>query len=240
MKIVIIGGTGKIGSRMVPRLTALGHEVVAASPSTGVNAITGEGLAPALVGADVVMDVSNRPAVDADAALTFFRTSTGNVLAAAQGVRHFVILSVVGVDQLTESAYLGAKFAQEELVRESGLPYTIVRATQFFEFVEGIGQAATDGDVVRLPPVLFRPIAAADVADAMATTALAEPRNGVVDIAGPEVFRIDELVGKVDPHEVVADPNASYFGATVTEKTLVPGPDAVLYATRFADWRQDT
>lgn len=240
MKIVIIGGTGKIGSRMVPRLTALGHEVVAASPSTGVNTITGEGLASALAGADVVVDVSNPPSLNGDAPTKFFRTSTGNILAAAQGIQHYVILSIVNVDQLTGGSYLRSKFAQEEVVRGGGVPYTIVRATQFFEFVEGIGQAATDGDVVRLPPVLFRPIAAADVADAMATTALAEPRDGVVDIAGPEVFRLDELVGKVDPHEVVADPNASYFGATVRENTLVPGPDAVLYATRFADWRQDT
>ena len=240
MKIVIIGGTGKIGSRMVPRLTALGHEVVAASPSTGVNTITGEGLAAALASADVVVDVTNPPSLNGDAPTRFFRTSTGNVLAAASGIQHYVILSIVGVDQLTDGPYLGAKFMQEELVRGGGVPYTIVRATQFFEFVQGIGQAALDGDVVRLPPVLFRPIAGSDVADAMTTAALAEPRNGVVDIAGPEVFRIDELVGEVVPHEVVADPNASYFIATVTENTLVPGPGTVLYATRFADWRQDT
>jgi uncharacterized protein YbjT (DUF2867 family) len=240
MKIVIIGGTGKIGSRMVPQLAALGHEVVAASPSTGVNTITGEGLAAALAGTDVVVDVSNPPSLAGDEPTKFFRTSTGNVLAAAQGSRHYVILSIVNVDQLTDGPYLGSKFTQEELVRGGGVPYTIVRATQFFEFVQGIGQAALDGDVVRLPPVLFRPIAGSDVAGAVATAALAEPRNGVIDIGGPEVFRLDELVGQVVPHEVVADPNASYFGATVTENTLVPGPDAVLYTTRFADWRQDT
>lgn len=238
MKIVIVGGTGKIGSRMVPRLTALGHEVVAASRSTGVNAFTGEGLADALAGADAVVDVTNPPALDVDVAMEFFRTSTGNILAA--GVRYFVVLSVVGADELTGSGYLRAKVAQEQFVRDSGVPYTIVRATQFFEFVEMIGLAAFDGDVVRLPPVRFQPIAAADVAEAMVTTVLGAPRNGVVDIGGPEVFRLDELVGEVVAHKVVTDPDAGYFGAAAREFSLVPGPDAVLYGTRFADWRQDT
>jgi uncharacterized protein YbjT (DUF2867 family) len=240
MKIVLIGGTGKIGSRMAPQLTALSHEVVVASRSTGVDTVTGEGLAAALAGADVVVDVTNPPSLELDVPMEFFRTSTGNVLAAEAGIRHHVVLSVVGADQLTGSAYLSAKVAQEELVRNSGVPYTIVRATQFFEFVETIGLAALVGDEVRLPPVLFQPIATSDVAEAMVTTALAEPRDGVVEIGGPETFRLDELVAEVVPHKVVADPNATYFGGVATERTLVPGPDAVLYGTTFAEWRQRT
>lgn len=237
MKIVLIGGTGKIGTRMAPRLRALGHEVVIASRSTGVDAMTGKGL-DVLADADAVVETTNPPSLDGETSMRFFRTTTGKVLAAAGGVRHYVLLSVVGADGLTESGYLGAKAAQEELVRGSGVPYTIVRATQFFDFVATIGLAALDGDVVRLPPILFRPIATADVAEAMVTTVLAEPRNGIVDIAGPEEFRLDELVAEVDPHKVIADPSATYFGAAAGERALLPSQEAVFYPTRFADWHQ--
>lgn len=240
MKIVIIGGTGKIGSRMVPRLAALGHEPVVAARSTGVDAVTGAGLADVLTGADAVVELTNPPSLAGDVAMSFFRTSTSNILAAAAGVRHYVMLSVVGVPGLTGSGYLRAKLAQEALIHGSGLPHTIVRATQFFEFVPTIGHAAADGDVVRLPPVLFQPISTTDVADAMTSIVLDAPRDGVVDIAGPEVFRIDELVSEVETRKVIADPNATYFGATVTERSLLPGPDAIVYKRRFADWRQDT
>jgi uncharacterized protein YbjT (DUF2867 family) len=243
MKIVVIGGTGLIGSRLVSRLTERGHEVVAASPHRGVNTITGEGLSEALDGADVVVDVSNSPSFEQGAAREFFETSMGNLQAAevAAGVKHHVALSVVGTDLLSESGYFQAKIAQEGLIRASPIPSTIVRATQFFEFVDGIADAATDGDTVRLAPVLFQPIAADDVAAAVEQAAVGEPANAIVEIGGPERFRLDELIRRVladrnDPRNVVSDPQARYFGALLSERTLVPADDAPVGETRFDDW----
>jgi uncharacterized protein YbjT (DUF2867 family) len=243
MKIVIIGGTGLIGSKLVTRLRGQGHQAVPASPDTGVNTLTGEGLAQVLTGAAVVIDVSNSPAFDDAAVLKFFKTSTGNLLAAeaAAGVGHHVALSVVGCDRLTESGYFRAKVAQEKLIRNSPIPYSIVRATQFFEFVKRIADEATDGNRVRIAPVLFQPMAAADVADAVGRVALGAPLNGVVEVAGPQQFRFDVLIrlglsARHDPREVVADPHAGYFGAELEERMLVPGPDARLGEIRFEDW----
>jgi uncharacterized protein YbjT (DUF2867 family) len=243
MKIVVIGGTGLVGSKLITRLREQGHEAVAAAPNTGVNTITGEGLAEVLRGASVVVDVSNSPSLEGPAALSFFETSTRNVLAAeAQaGVRHHVALSVVGTERLSESGYMRAKIAQETLVRSSSIPFSIVHATQFFEFVKSIAAAATDGNQVRLAPVLFQPMAAEDVASAVATIAVGRPVSGIVEIAGPEQFRFDEFIRKGlkaqnDPRDVVADPQARYFGAALTERTLVPGEGAQLGETRFEDW----
>ena len=243
MKLVVIGGTGLIGSKLVTRLREDGHEAVAASPNTGVNTVTGEGVAEALQGASVVVDVSNSPSFEDGAVMAFFTTSTRNLLndAAAAGVRHYVALSVVGTERLGESGYFRAKIAQEQLIKESSIPYSIVHATQFFEFVKSIAAAATDGNTVRLAPVLIQPMAADDVAKAVGRIAVGAPANGVVEVAGPEQFRLDELIRQglsafLDPREVVADPGARYFGAILDLHTLVPAASARLGEIRFQDW----
>ena len=243
MKIVVIGGTGLIGSRLVPKLREQGHEALAASPNSGVNTLTGEGLAAALKGAAVVVDVSNSPSWEDSAVMKFFETSTRNLLAheAAANVRHHVALSVVGSDRMLESGYFRAKIAQENLIKASAIPYSIVRATQFFEFVKGIADFSTDGNTVRLPSILIQPMAADDVANAVGRVAVAAPVNGTVEVGGPEQFRLDELVRRglaawKDPREVVADPRARYYGIEVQERTLVPGNDARLAQTRFDTW----
>jgi uncharacterized protein YbjT (DUF2867 family) len=243
MKIVVIGGSGLIGSRLVSLLRKHGHEAIAASPSSGVNTLTGEGLAKALQGASVVVDVSNSPSFEDAAVLKFFVTSTRNLLTheAAAGVGHHVALSVVGTERLSESGYFRAKIAQEKMITSSAIPYTIVRATQFFEFLKGIADLSSDGDKVRLPPVLFQPMAADDVASAMATIAAGPPNHGTVEIAGPEPFRMDELVRErlaalEDPREVITDPEALYSGAKVSLRTLMPGDTARLGETRFEHW----
>jgi uncharacterized protein YbjT (DUF2867 family) len=243
MKIVVIGGTGLIGSKLVTKLAEAGDDALAASPNSGVNSVTGEGLAEAMQGAQVVVDVSNAPDWDDDAVMDFFQTSTSNLLAAeaAAGVGHHVALSVVGTERLSESGYFRAKIAQEELIRGGSIPYSIVHATQFFEFVKSIAASATDGNEVRLPPALIQPMAADDVASALARVAVGPPLNGTVEIAGPERFRLDELVrgalqARNDPREVIADPAASYFGITPAERTLLPEDGAQLGQTRYADW----
>jgi uncharacterized protein YbjT (DUF2867 family) len=243
MKIVVIGGTGLIGSKLVTTSRSQGHDAVAASPDTGVNTLTGEGLAEVLDGASVVVDVSNSPTFEDAAVLEFFETSTRHLLdaEAAAGVQHHVVLSVVGTERLAESGYLRAKAAQEKLVAGSSIPYTIVHATQFFEFIPGIAQAATDGDEVRLAPVLIQPMAADDVAAAVGRIAVGPPLNRMVEVAGPQPFRLDELVragleAREDPRHVITDPSARYYGATLDEQTLLPGEDAVLAPTLFEDW----
>ena len=243
MKIVVIGGTGLIGSKLVTKLNEHGHETVAASPNTGVDTLTGEGLADALVGASVAVDVSNSPSFETAAVLEFFDTSTRNLLAAeaAAGVRHHVALSVVGTERLTESGYFRAKMAQEKLIKDSSIPYSIVRATQFFEFMKSIADAATDGNTVRLPPALIQPIAADDVATAVARVSVGSPVNGIVETAGPDEFRLDELIRERlsaigDPREVVTDPRAGYFGIVPGLRTLLPGDDASIAETRLEDW----
>jgi uncharacterized protein YbjT (DUF2867 family) len=243
MKIVVIGGTGLIGSKVVTKLTQLGHEALAAAPNTGVNTITGEGLAEALKDASVVVDVSNSPSWEDAAVLKFFETSTRNLLTceAAAEVRHHVALSVVATNRLSESGYFRAKIAQEKLIGESSIPYSIVHATQFFEFLKGLADISVVGGKVHLPPVLFQPMAADDVASGVARIALGPPVNGIVEIAGPEQFRVDELVRRrlaslKDPREVIADLHARYSGAEVGERTLLPGKDARLGEARFADW----
>jgi uncharacterized protein YbjT (DUF2867 family) len=243
MRIVVIGGTGLIGSMLVTKLREQGHEAVAAAPNTGVNTLTGEGLAEVLKGASVVVDVSNSPAWEDAAVLNFFETSTRNLLTyeAAAGVRHHVALSVVGTDRLAESGYFRAKIAQEKLIKESSTPYAIVHATQFFEFLKGLADISMVGDKVHLPSVLFQPMAADDVASAVGMVAVGAPVNGIVEIGGPEQFRLDELVRRrlaslKDPREVIADPNARYAGAKVSEKTLLPGNNARLGETRFETW----
>jgi len=243
MKIIVIGGTGLIGTKVVRNLRDKGHEVVAASPSKGINSVTGEGLAEALVGAQVVVDVANAPSWEDKAVLEFFETSGRNLLAAeaAAEVGHHVALSVVGTDRLLASGYFRAKMAQENLIKASSIPYTIVRATQFFEFVGGIAQSATQGQTVRLPPVLMQPIVSDDVAAAMADAALAEPLNGTVDLAGPEAIRQDDLVRRFlkatgDPRTVITDPKALYYGIAVDNQSLMPGDNPRLGPTRFADW----
>ncbi|HEV2731621.1 MAG TPA: SDR family oxidoreductase [Terriglobales bacterium] len=242
-KVVVIGGTGLIGSKLVNKLREHGHEAVAAAPNTGVNTLTGEGLAEVLKGAAVVVDVSNSPSWDDAAVLNFFETSTRNLLDydAAAGVRHHVALSVVGTDRLSESGYFRAKIAQEKLIRESSIPYTIVHATQFFEFLKGLADISLVDGKVHLPPVLFQPMAADDVAGEVAKIAVSAPVNGIVEIGGPEQFRIDDLVRRrlaslKDPREVIADPNALYSGAKLSERTLVPGNNARLGETRFETW----
>ena len=243
MKIVVIGGSGLIGSKLVDKLQEHGHEAVPASPNSGVNTLTGEGLAEALEGAAVVVDVSNSPSFEDADVLNFFETSTGNLLdvEAAEGVAHHVALSVVGTERLSESGYFRAKIAQEKLIQESSIPYSIVHATQFFEFIKGIADAATDGNTVRLAPVLIQPMAADDVASAVGRVALGSPVNGIVEIAGPEQFRLDELIRRSldaqnDPRQVIADPHARYFDAELKERTLVPDDGASLAETRFEDW----
>ena len=243
MKIVVIGGTGLIGSRLVPKLREHGHEALAASPNSGVNSVTGEGLGEALKGASVVVDVTNSPSWEDAAVLKFFETSTRNQLTyeAAAGVGHHVALSVVGTERMLTSGFFRAKMAQENLIKSSSIPYTIIRATQFFEFVKGIADFSSDGNKVRLPSALIQPMAADDVAGAVARVALGAPMNGTVEVGGPEKFRLDELVRRglsawKDPREVVTDPHAGYFGIAVTERTLVPGDDARLGETRFEAW----
>jgi uncharacterized protein YbjT (DUF2867 family) len=243
MKIVVIGGSGLIGSKLVNKLREHGHETIAASPNSGVNTLTGEGLAEALKGASVVVDVSNSPSWDDAAVMNFFETSTRNLLTheAAAGVGHHVALSVVGTDRLAESGYFRAKIAQEKLIKGSPIPYSIVHATQFFEFLKGLADISSDGDKVRLPHVLFQPMAADDVASAVGRIAAGSPANGTVEIGGPEQFRIDELVRRrlaslKDPREVVADPKALYSGAKISERTLLPDKNAQLGETRFETW----
>jgi uncharacterized protein YbjT (DUF2867 family) len=243
MKIVVIGGSGLIGSKLVNKLSEYGHEVVAASPNTGVNTITGEGLPRALKGASVVVDVSNAPSWEDAAVMKFFDTSTRNLLAAEAdaGVRHHVALSVVGTERLLASGYFRAKMAQENLIKGSSIPYSIVHATQFFEFIKGIADISTVGNKVPLPPVLIQPMAADDVASAVGRVATGSPVSGTVEVGGPEKFRLDELVRRYlaaskDPREVVTDPHARYYGVEVSERTLVPGDDARLGETRFETW----
>jgi uncharacterized protein YbjT (DUF2867 family) len=249
MKIVVIGGSGLIGSKLVKILRDNGNEVIPASPSTGVNSITGEGLADALAGAAVVVDVANAPSWEDRAVLEFFETSGRNIRAAEQaaGVGHHVALSVVGTDRLQASGYFRAKLAQEKLIQASGIPYTIVRATQFFEFVGSIVQAATAGDSVRVSSVLMQPIAADDVAAILARFAVGKPLNATIDIAGPDPIRMNDLARQYleakshsspnAPHfSVVTDPAAGYFGTPVTDESLTPGPNSERGPTRFADW----
>jgi uncharacterized protein YbjT (DUF2867 family) len=243
MKIVVIGGSGLIGSKVVKNLLQRGHEVVAASPSTGVNTITGEGLAEALAGAQVVVDVANAPSWEDQAVLEFFEKSGRNLLAAeaAAGVGHHVALSVVGTERLLASGYFRAKLAQENLIKASSIPFTIVRATQFFEFVGSIAQFATEGATVRLPSALMQPILSDDVAGALADIALGEPINGMVELAGPEPIRQDELVRQFlsatgDARKVITDVHARYYGIEVNDQSLVPGDNPRLGPTRFEDW----
>ena len=243
MKLVIIGGTGLIGSKLVTRLRERGHDAVAASPDTGVNTLTGVGLAAALQDASVVVDVSNSPSFEERAVMDFFTTSTRNILehAAAAGVKHYVALSVVGTERIPDSPYLRAKNAQEALIKGGGIPYTIVHATQFFEFVKRIADEATVGTTVRLPPVLIQPMAADDVAEAVGRVAVGSPLNGTVDVAGPQQFRFDELIrlalaARNDPRQVLVDPHAQYFGAELGERSLIPAGDARLGEIRFQEW----
>ena len=243
MKIVVVGGTGLIGSKVVTKLGEHGHEAVAASPNTGVNTLTGEGLAEVLAGAQVVIDVSNSPSFEEKAVLEFFETSTGNLLAAeaAAGVGHHVALSVVGTERPPGNAYFRAKIAQEQLIEKSSIPFSLVHATQFFEFVRRMADEATDGDKVRMPPVLFQPIAGEEVAQAVARAAVGTPSNGRVEVAGPEQSRMDEFFREAlaswgDPREVVTDPHAQYFGAEVLERSLVPEDGATLGQIRYRDW----
>ena len=244
MKIVVIGGSGLVGKKLVNNLRERGHEVVAASPSSGVNAVTGEGLAQALAGAQAVVDVSNSPSFEGRAVLEFFESSTRNLLAAGAtaGVGHHVAVSIVGADRIPDSGYMRAKVAQEKLIQGGRVPYTIVRATQFFEFAGGIAQSATEGQTVRLPPALMQPIATDDAAAAVAEVALGKPSGGMVELAGPEPIRMDEfvrrfLVASRDAREVTTDRNARYFGAALDDLGLKPrNPNPRIGPTRFEDW----
>ena len=247
MKIVVIGGSGLIGTKLVSRLRQKGHEVVAASPNSGVNTITGEGLAQALAGAQVVVDLANSPSFEDRAVLAFFQTSGRNLLAAeaVAGVKHHVALSVVGTDRLPDSGYLRAKMAQENLIKASKIPYTIVRSTQFFEFVNAITQSGTAGQTVHLSPALLQPIGSDDVADAMADVTLGAPLNGTTEIAGPERIPLDELARRYlratnDPRQVVADVHARYFGTELNDQSLTPGENPRLGSIRFDDWLNST
>src|SRR6266550_3965859 len=243
MKIVVLGGTGLIGAKLVSLLRSEGHEVIAASPSLGINSITGEGLTEALIEAQVVVDVTNAPSWEDNAVLEFFETSTRNLLAAEKktGVGHHVALSIVGCDRLPASGYLRAKVAQEKLIKASPIPYTVVRATQFFEFVGRIADEATSGQTVRLPSVLFQPIFTDDLAANLARIAVAKPLNGTIELAGPDALPFDEvarqyLVAHHDPRTVVRDEQALYFGTTLEKRSLIPGENALLGSTRFEDW----
>ena len=247
MKIVVIGGSGLIGSKLVEKLREHGHDPLPASPNTGVDTVTGEGLADALAGAEVVVDVSNAPDWDDDAVMKFFQTSTGNLLAAeaAAGVKHHVALSVVGTDRLTESGYFRAKLAQETLIRDSTIPYSIVHATQFFEFLTRIADSATDGNIVTLPPALIQPMAADDVASAVGRVAVGPPKNGIVEVGGPDTFRLDDLVralltARDDPREVITDEHARYFGIVPGERTLLPEDDAEIAETDLDSWLRES
>ncbi|RYD46469.1 MAG: SDR family oxidoreductase [Verrucomicrobiaceae bacterium] len=242
-KIVVIGGSGLIGSKLVKILRQQGHEVLAASPSTGVNALTGEGLAEALSGADVVVDVANSPSFEDSAVLHFFETSGRNLMAAEKeaGVRHHVALSVVGTERLQASGYFRAKLAQENLIAASGIPHTIVRATQFFEFVGTIAQGATQGDIVRLSSALMQPILSDDVSAALADVATGDPVNGMIELAGPEPIPMSELVSRYlkangDTREVITDERAGYFGTPVDDRSLTPGKNPRLGGTHYGDW----
>jgi uncharacterized protein YbjT (DUF2867 family) len=243
MKIVVVGGTGLIGSKTVAILRGRGHEAVAASPNTGVNTITGAGLKEAMAGTQVVIDLSNSPSFEDRAVLEFFQTSGRNLVAAeaAAGVRHHVLLSIVGTDRTRDNGYFRAKVAQEKVIEASGIPYTIIRSTQFMEFFRAIAESGTDGNVVRISPGLFQPIAADDVAAIVADVALAAPRAGIVEIAGPEGAPFDEFVARYlkavgDPRRVVRDPEARYFGGRVEERSLVPLGDARLGRIGFDEW----
>ena len=243
MKIVVIGGSGLIGTKVVSRLRQKGHDVIAASPGSGVNTVTGEGLAEALAGAQVVVDLANSPSFEDKAAMEFFQASGRNLLAAgaAAGVTHHVALSVVGTERLLAMGYFGAKLAQENLIKASGLPYTIVRSTQFFEFMGAIAQAGTVGQTAHLSPALFQPIASDDVADAVADVTLGAPANGTIEIAGPDRAPIDKLVGRFlsathDPRAVVADADVGYFGIAVNDQSLTPGDNPRIGPTRLEDW----
>jgi uncharacterized protein YbjT (DUF2867 family) len=243
MRIVVIGGTGLIGSKLVTKLVARGYEAVPASPDTGVNTLTGEGLADVLKNASVVVDVTNSPSFEDAAVLRFFETSTTNLLTheAAAGVRHHVALSVVGTDRLPDSGYFRAKIAQENLIKRSPIPYSIARATQFFEFIKGIADAGVIGKTVHVPPVLVQPMSADDVATALGRIAVDRPLNAIVEVAGPDRLRIDDFIrrglgARGDPREVIADPHALYFGAELGELSLVPGGAARLAETHFEDW----
>jgi uncharacterized protein YbjT (DUF2867 family) len=243
MKIVVIGGTGLIGSKLVERLRKEGHDAVAASPDTGVNTLTGEGLADALDRAQVVVDVANAPVSDDDAVLDFFQTTSRNVLhaEAAAGVKHHVVLSVVGAGRLPESGYLRAKIAQEQTAKAGSIPYTILRASQFFEFIGRIADSSSEGDTIHLAPVFVQPESADDVAAALADIAVNDPVNGIVELGGPEEFRLDELARRVlraknDPRPVTADAHARYFGAELEDHSLTPASDARIARTRFEDW----
>jgi len=243
MKIVVIGGTGLIGSKVVTKLRERGHDAVSASPNSGVNTLTGEGLAEVCEGASVVVDVSNSPSFEDAAVMKFFKTSTRNLITfeASAGVGHHVALSIVGTDRLPNSGYMRAKIAQENLIKESPIPYSIVRATQFFEFLTRIADSATEGNTVRLPSVAFQPMAAEDVASAVAKVAMGSPLSGTVEIAGPEEFRFDEFISRglsarKDPREVIADPHAPYFGTELSERSLVPDDGALLGEIRFEEW----
>ena len=243
MKILVVGGTGLIGSKLVKKLREHGHQAVAASPDTGVNSVTGEGLRDALKGASVVVDVTNSPSWEDAAVLKFFETSTRNLLAneAGAGVKHHVALSVVGTDRLLESGFFRAKFAQENIIKASSIPYSIVRATQFFEFVKSIGDLSTDGNRVLLPPALIQPMAAEDVASAVAKVAMGPPLNRTVEIAGPDRFHLDELIrldlaARKDPRQVITDPQGRYYGIKVADKALIPGDNVPLGEAHFKDW----
>ncbi|MGV9386261.1 SDR family oxidoreductase [Nonomuraea sp. NPDC003707] len=243
MKIVVIGGTGLIGSKLVAKLGEHGHEAVAAAPNTGVNTLTGEGLAEVLAGAQVVVDVSNSPSFEPAAVLKFFETSTGNLLAAeaAAGVGHHVAVSIVGTERMPDNGYFAAKIAQEQLIEKSGIPFSLVHSTQFFEFARGIADEATTDGKVHIAPVLFQPIAGDDVAQAVGRTAVGAPLNGRVEIAGPKEYRMDEFFRQAltawgDPREVVTDPHARYFGSELSERSLVPEDGAVLGTISYRDW----
>jgi uncharacterized protein YbjT (DUF2867 family) len=247
MKIVVIGGSGLIGSNIVNRLRLNGHETVAASPRTGVNTLTGQGLAEALAGAQVVVDVANSPSFEDRAVLEFFQTSGRNLLVAeaAAGVEHHVALSIVGPDRLPQSGYFRAKVAQEDLIKASKIPYTILRSTQFFEFIEGIVNSGVDGDTIRLSPALIQPVAADDVSAVLADLAVGAPVNDVVEVAGPDRFPLDELARKFlaarnDKRQVIADVHAAYFGNELNDRSLVAGDDSRIGPTRFNNWLSRT
>ncbi|ORW96616.1 LysR family transcriptional regulator [Mycobacterium sp. IEC1808] len=246
MKVLVIGGTGLIGSQVIANLTEMGHEAISASPSSGVNAVTGEGVAEAMAGVHTVVDVANSPSWEDDAVLNFFTTSSRNLLDAEReaGVQHHVALTIVGADRTQDSGYMRAKVAQEKVVEESGVPYSIVRATQFFEFVSGIADSAADGDTIHLPHAAFQPIAAKDVATAVTQAAIGDPTNGITNIAGPEKLGMDDfarasLAADGDAREVVTDPTAPYYGAVLDDQSIVPidGEDPTIYPTRFSDWK---
>ncbi len=246
MKILVIGGTGLIGSQVIANLTELGHEAISASPRSGVDTVTGGGLAEAIKDAHTVVDLSNSPSFDDEPVMNFFTASTRNLLAAerAAGVQHHVALSIVGADRAPDSGYMRAKVAQEKLIEESGNPYSIVRATQFFEFVDAIADSATDGTTVRLPQGAFQPIAAKDVATAVTGATISDPTNGITNIAGPEKRGMDDfirtaLAASNDPRQVVGDPTARYFGTELDDHTIVPldGEDPTIYPTRYSDWK---